>query len=173
MYLIIISYANNVEINVPVTPDATNPKIRTSMGSATYRPENDSIVWKVRSFPGNKVCMTVFQLSTSDTTIDCSVTISLQISTSLGVPLKSGIHTSEFKFWRSSSWAKGASACQIWDTVFHHLRNSGLHYLPLLVAPIYKYDFEFIENNESIFDVLLGEVLKGYWEKWISGYAMG
>ncbi|CAO2819033.1 unnamed protein product [Amaranthus hypochondriacus] len=47
-------YANNVEINVPVTPDATNPKIRTSMGSATYRPENDSIVWKVRSFPGNK-----------------------------------------------------------------------------------------------------------------------
>ncbi|XP_057516033.1 AP-1 complex subunit mu-2-like [Amaranthus tricolor] len=48
------SYANNVEINVPVTPDATNPKIRTSMGSATYRPENDSIVWKIRSFPGNK-----------------------------------------------------------------------------------------------------------------------
>lgn len=37
-----------------------------------------------------------------------------------------------------------------------------LYYLPLFVAPIYKYDFEFIENNESIFDVLLGEVLKGY-----------
>lgn len=48
------SYATNVEIELPVPPDATNPSIRTSMGSATYAPENDAIMWKIRSFPGNK-----------------------------------------------------------------------------------------------------------------------
>ncbi|KAK9669486.1 hypothetical protein RND81_13G134000 [Saponaria officinalis] len=48
------SYATNVEIDLPVPPDATNPKIRTSMGSATYVPENDAILWKIKSFPGNK-----------------------------------------------------------------------------------------------------------------------
>lgn len=35
--------------------DATNPNIRTSMGSATYAPENDALIWKIKSFPGNKV----------------------------------------------------------------------------------------------------------------------
>lgn len=35
--------------------DATNPNVRTSLGSATYAPENDALVWKIKSFPGNKV----------------------------------------------------------------------------------------------------------------------
>lgn len=35
--------------------DATNPSIRTSMGSASYAPESDALVWKIKSFPGNKV----------------------------------------------------------------------------------------------------------------------
>lgn len=35
--------------------DATNPNIRTSLGSATYAPENDALIWKIRSFPGGKV----------------------------------------------------------------------------------------------------------------------
>lgn len=35
--------------------DATNPDVRTSMGSAAYAPENDALVWKIRSFPGGKV----------------------------------------------------------------------------------------------------------------------
>ncbi|GAB2269794.1 AP-1 complex subunit mu-2 [Dionaea muscipula] len=48
------SYATNVEIDLPVPSDATNPNIRTSMGSAAYTPEKDAIVWKIRSFPGNK-----------------------------------------------------------------------------------------------------------------------
>ena len=49
------STATNVEIELPVTSDATNPIVRTSMGSAAYAPENDSLVWKIKSFPGNKV----------------------------------------------------------------------------------------------------------------------
>jgi AP-1 complex subunit mu len=38
-----------------VPSDSTNPNVRTSMGSATYVPENDALVWKIKSFPGNKV----------------------------------------------------------------------------------------------------------------------
>ncbi|KAG6473534.1 hypothetical protein ZIOFF_067451 [Zingiber officinale] len=49
------STATNVEIELPVPSDATNPNIRTSMGSASYAPENDALVWKVKSFPGGKV----------------------------------------------------------------------------------------------------------------------
>lgn len=49
------STATNVEIELPVPPDATNPNVRTSMGSASYAPEKDSLVWKIKSFPGGKV----------------------------------------------------------------------------------------------------------------------
>ncbi|KAL9272807.1 AP-1 complex subunit mu-2-like protein, partial [Drosera capensis] len=49
------SYATNVEITLPVPSDATSPNIRSSMGTATYAPQEDAILWKIRSFPGNKV----------------------------------------------------------------------------------------------------------------------
>ncbi|KAG0455223.1 hypothetical protein HPP92_024515 [Vanilla planifolia] len=51
------STATNVEIELPVPADATNPSIRTSMGSAAYAPENDALVWKIKSFPGGKEYM--------------------------------------------------------------------------------------------------------------------
>ncbi|KAJ7943684.1 AP-1 complex subunit mu-2 [Quillaja saponaria] len=51
------STATNVEIEMPVPADATNPNIRTSMGSASYAPEKDALVWKIRSFPGGKEYM--------------------------------------------------------------------------------------------------------------------
>lgn len=35
--------------------DAINPNVRTSMGSASYAPENDALLWKIKSFPGGKV----------------------------------------------------------------------------------------------------------------------
>lgn len=49
------STATNVEIELPVPSDATNPNVRTSMGSASYAPEKDAMIWKIRSFPGGKV----------------------------------------------------------------------------------------------------------------------
>lgn len=49
------STATNVEIELPVPADATNPNVRTSIGSAKYAPERDALVWKIKSFPGNKV----------------------------------------------------------------------------------------------------------------------
>ncbi|CAN4100508.1 unnamed protein product [Withania somnifera] len=48
------STATNVEIDVPVPSDAMSPNIRTSMGYATYAPERDAVVWKIKSFPGSK-----------------------------------------------------------------------------------------------------------------------
>ncbi|XP_016511163.1 AP-1 complex subunit mu-2-like isoform X1 [Nicotiana tabacum] len=48
------STATNVEIELPVPSDAMNPNIRTSMGYAKYAPERDAVVWKIKSFPGNK-----------------------------------------------------------------------------------------------------------------------
>ncbi|CAL1390528.1 unnamed protein product [Linum trigynum] len=51
------SNATNVEIMLPVPSDATNPNVRTSMGSAIYAPENDALIWKIRSFPGSKEYM--------------------------------------------------------------------------------------------------------------------
>lgn len=51
------STATNVEIEVPVPSDAMSPHIRTSMGYATYAPERDAVVWKIKSFPGNKVVL--------------------------------------------------------------------------------------------------------------------
>ncbi|MBA0556598.1 hypothetical protein Gotur_007163 [Gossypium turneri] len=51
------STATNVEIMVPVPADASSPNVRTSMGSAAYAPENDALLWKIRSFPGGKEYM--------------------------------------------------------------------------------------------------------------------
>ncbi|KAF9625675.1 hypothetical protein IFM89_025460 [Coptis chinensis] len=51
------STATNVEIELPVPSDATNPNLRTSMGSATYAPEKDALLWKIKSFSGGKEYM--------------------------------------------------------------------------------------------------------------------
>ncbi|KAG2675967.1 hypothetical protein I3760_12G029400 [Carya illinoinensis] len=51
------STATSVEIELPLPSDATNPNVRTSLGTATYAPENDALVWKIKSFPGNKEYM--------------------------------------------------------------------------------------------------------------------
>ncbi|KAI7995049.1 AP-1 complex subunit mu-2 [Camellia lanceoleosa] len=37
--------------------DATNPNVRTSLGSASHAPENDALIWKIKSFPGGKEYM--------------------------------------------------------------------------------------------------------------------
>ncbi|CAL5418893.1 unnamed protein product [Camellia sinensis] len=51
------STATNVEIELPVPADATNPNVRTSLGSASYAPEKDALIWKIKSFPGGKEYM--------------------------------------------------------------------------------------------------------------------
>lgn len=55
------STATNVEIELPVPADSTNPNVRTSMGSASYAPESDALLWKIKSFPGGKVLLRSFE----------------------------------------------------------------------------------------------------------------
>lgn len=51
------STATNVEIELPVPPDAITPGVRTSMGTAVYAPEREAMLWKIKSFPGGKEYM--------------------------------------------------------------------------------------------------------------------
>jgi AP-1 complex subunit mu len=48
------STANNVEIAIPVPPDADSPQFKTSTGSVKYSPERDAIIWTIRQFQGGK-----------------------------------------------------------------------------------------------------------------------
>mmetsp|Transcript_15360 Transcript_15360/g.46368 ORF Transcript_15360/g.46368 Transcript_15360/m.46368 type:complete len:426 (-) Transcript_15360:441-1718(-) len=48
------SSATNVEISLPLPPDAIEPTVRTSQGTAAYAPEKEALVWKIRNFPGGK-----------------------------------------------------------------------------------------------------------------------
>jgi len=48
------STANNVEIIIPVPPDADSPKFKTSIGTVKYAPEKDAIIWSIRQFQGGK-----------------------------------------------------------------------------------------------------------------------
>jgi AP-1 complex subunit mu len=49
------SAATNVEIILPLPPDAIVPQSRCSQGSAAYVPEKNAMVWTIKSFPGGKV----------------------------------------------------------------------------------------------------------------------
>jgi len=48
------SIANNVQIIVPVPPDADSPKFKSTIGSCRYAPEQDAIIWTIKQFPGGK-----------------------------------------------------------------------------------------------------------------------
>jgi AP-1 complex subunit mu len=64
------STANNVEIVIPVPPDADTPKfkvtqlitlcmnflmnIQASIGTVKYAPEKDAILWTIKQFQGGK-----------------------------------------------------------------------------------------------------------------------
>mmetsp|Transcript_34508 Transcript_34508/g.76668 ORF Transcript_34508/g.76668 Transcript_34508/m.76668 type:complete len:426 (-) Transcript_34508:874-2151(-) len=51
------STATNVEIILPLPPDATTPMVKTTQGTAQYQPEKSSLVWTIKNFPGNKEYM--------------------------------------------------------------------------------------------------------------------
>ena len=48
------STAQNVVVKLPVSADATNPIIRTNAGSAEYAPEQEAMLWRIKTFPGGK-----------------------------------------------------------------------------------------------------------------------
>merc|ERR1712012_434633 len=48
------STANNVEIVIPVPQDADSPKFKTTIGHCKYAPEQNAVIWTIKSFPGGK-----------------------------------------------------------------------------------------------------------------------
>ena len=48
------SNANNVEIYVPVPDDADSPKFKATIGSVSYAPEKNAILWSIKQFPGGR-----------------------------------------------------------------------------------------------------------------------
>ena len=48
------SVANNVEIIIPVPPDVDSPSFKSSVGSVTYLPDKDSVVWNIKQFHGGR-----------------------------------------------------------------------------------------------------------------------
>ena len=48
------STANHLEVVVPVPADADSPKFKTSVGSVRYVPEQNVLIWSIKSFPVSK-----------------------------------------------------------------------------------------------------------------------
>ncbi len=48
------STATNVEIILPLPPDATNPVAKTTQGSTQYIPEKSAMVWTIKNFAGGR-----------------------------------------------------------------------------------------------------------------------
>lgn len=47
------TYANNVEIFIPVPPDVDTPAFKASMGTVTYVPDLECIKWTIKQFYGS------------------------------------------------------------------------------------------------------------------------
>lgn len=48
------SIANNVEIVIPVPRDVDTPSFKASIGTVTYFPDRDAVVWTIKQFAGTK-----------------------------------------------------------------------------------------------------------------------
>jgi len=48
------SIANNVEIIIPVPQDVDSPSFKASIGTVTYFPDRDAIIWSIKQFTGSK-----------------------------------------------------------------------------------------------------------------------
>lgn len=48
------SVANNVDIIIPVPPDVDSPSFKASVGTVTYLPDKDAIVWTIKQFHGGR-----------------------------------------------------------------------------------------------------------------------
>ena len=57
------STANNVCILIPVPNDLQNPLFKSSLGSVTYSPDKEVLVWNIKIFPGMKETNLIVQFT--------------------------------------------------------------------------------------------------------------
>ena len=57
------STANNVCILIPVPIDLQNPLFKSSLGSVTYSPDKEVLIWTIKRFPGQKETNLIIQFN--------------------------------------------------------------------------------------------------------------
>ena len=57
------STANNVSIYVPVPHDLQNPLFKSSLGSVTYSPDKEVLIWSIKRFPGMRETNLIIQFN--------------------------------------------------------------------------------------------------------------
>ena len=57
------STANNVCIMIPVPVDLQNPLFKSSLGSVTYSPDKEVLIWSIKRFPGMKETNLIIQFN--------------------------------------------------------------------------------------------------------------
>ena len=57
------STANNVCIMIPVPVDLQNPLFKSSLGSVTYSPDKEVLIWNIKRFPGMKETNLIIQFN--------------------------------------------------------------------------------------------------------------
>ena len=57
------STANNVSIYVPVPRDLQNPLFKSSLGSVTYSPDKEVLIWSIKRFPGMRETNLIIQFN--------------------------------------------------------------------------------------------------------------
>ncbi len=102
------STANNVEIIVPVPSDADGAKFKTSTGYCKYTPENNCIVWTIKSFPGGKDYLmrahfNLPSISSEDTEGKPPVQVKFEIPyfTTSGIQVDYFLDTRLFEKWKA------------------------------------------------------------------------
>lgn len=80
--------ANNVKISVPVPPDVDSPRFKCTSGKASYAPEKDVVVWKIKQFKAGReaVMRGHFGLPTVGGNKDSSTTTRRPITLEFEVP---------------------------------------------------------------------------------------
>jgi len=100
------STANNVEIIIPVPPDADSPDFKTSIGKVEYLPERECIIWKIKQFQGHKEYLMRAQFGLPSVTAEENVSTKAPIRVTFEIPYftVSGIQVRYLKITEKSGY---------------------------------------------------------------------
>lgn len=98
-------FATHVIIKIPVPKNTAKAKIKNSSGRAKYEPEQQSIIWRVKRFPGKSECMLAANVDLLPT-VRCKAWIRLPINLDFQVPMftSSGVHVRFLRVYDKSGY---------------------------------------------------------------------
>jgi len=107
------SNANNVEVCIPVPPDADSPTFKVTFGKVDYIPEKDCFIWKFKQFQGQKEYLMRAHFGLPSVTAEDATTIKAPISVKFEIPYfsVSGIQVRYLKImekrgYQALSWVR-------------------------------------------------------------------